>query len=170
MPRSRYVNYIIVVSTVEGLPISRPEFPRTSLFRHGHAFASTVMGHWGTCPLEFQQFNIFSVNFRAAQSLTATLCGCRPLQTYLYFATAAAIVQSRLHEPCSLYYFALFYVRQKVSCSFVPLSHQILETPPRACMSRVPAWVLPGCKTSRIFVYKDVMAHISIHTEFQSIN
>jgi len=32
------------------------------------------MGHCGTCPLGFQQF--ISVNFKAAQSLTATLCGC----------------------------------------------------------------------------------------------
>jgi len=38
----------------------------------------------------------------------------------LYPATAAVVVQSRLHEPCSLYYFASFYVRQKVSCRFVP--------------------------------------------------
>ena len=44
-----------------------------------------------------------------------------PLQRYLHSATAAAaVVQSRLHEPnCSVYYFALFYARQKVSCSFV---------------------------------------------------
>jgi len=26
----------------------------------------------------------------------------------LYSATAAAVVQSRLHDPCSLYYFVLF--------------------------------------------------------------
>jgi len=37
-----------------------------------------------------------------------------PLQTCLYSATAAAVVQSRLHEPCSVHYF--------VSCSFVPLA------------------------------------------------
>ena len=36
-----------------------------------------------------------------------------PLQTYLYSATEAVVVQSRLHEPCSVYYFASFYVRQK---------------------------------------------------------
>jgi len=44
-----------------------------------------------------------------------------PLQTYLYSVTAAAVVQSRLREPCSVCYFTSFYVRQKVSCSFVPL-------------------------------------------------
>jgi len=27
----------------------------------------------------------------------------------LYFPTAAAVVQSRLYEPCSVYYFASFY-------------------------------------------------------------
>ena len=41
-----------------------------------------------------------------------------PLQTYLYSATAAAVVQSRLH--CVLFR-VMLYVRQKVSCSFVPL-------------------------------------------------
>jgi len=46
----------------------------------------------------------------------------------LYSAAAAVVVQSRLHEPCSVYYFASFYVQQKVSWSFVPL-HQILATP-----------------------------------------
>jgi len=44
---------------------------------------------------------IFLVNFRAAQNLSATLCGC--LSKHLYSATAAALVQSRLHEPCSVY-------------------------------------------------------------------
>jgi len=72
---------------------------------------------------------IFSVNFKPVQSLTATLWRF-PLQTYFYSATAAAIVQSQLHEACSVYYFASFYVRQ-ISCSFVPPppSHQILATP-----------------------------------------
>jgi len=37
----------------------------------------------------------------------------------LYSATAAAVVQSRLHEPCSVCNSALFYVRQTVSCIFV---------------------------------------------------
>jgi len=37
----------------------------------------------------------------------------------VYSVTAAAVVESRLHEPCSVYYFASFYVRQYVSCSFV---------------------------------------------------
>ena len=60
---------------------------------------------------------MLSVNFRTAQSLTATLCGCP--SKHFYSATAAAVVQSRLDEPCSVYYFALFRV---VSCSFVPLS------------------------------------------------
>jgi len=54
------------------------------------------MGHLGHVPLDFQQF-IFSVNLRAAQSLTATLCGCLS-KHILYSATAAAVVQSRLHE------------------------------------------------------------------------
>ena len=59
-----------------------------------------------------------------------------PLQTYLYSATAAALVQSRLREPCSVYYFASFYVWQKfhvVSCStswrrqwLTPLSWQLI--------------------------------------------
>jgi len=36
---------------------------------------------------------------------------------YLPTATEAAVVQSRLHEPCSVYYLASFYVRQKLACS-----------------------------------------------------
>ena len=60
----------------------------------------------------------FSVNFRAAQSLTATLCGC--LSKHLYSATAAAVVESRLYEPCSVYYLASFYVRRKVLCPLGP--------------------------------------------------
>ena len=52
-----------------------------------------------------------------------------PLQTYLYSVTAAAVVQSRQHERCSVNYFPSFNVRQKVSCSFVSPSHQILATP-----------------------------------------
>ena len=49
---------------------------------------------------------------------------------YLYSATAAEIVQPQLHEPCSVNYFASFYVRQ-ISCSFLPPppSHRILATP-----------------------------------------
>ena len=44
-----------------------------------------------------------------------------PLQTCLYATTAAAVDQSRpLHEPCSVDHFPPFYLRQKVSCSFVP--------------------------------------------------
>jgi len=76
-----------------------------------------VTSCWGTgarVPFDFQQFN-FSVNFRAALSLPATLCGClwrsvtlicgaleEHLLTYLlskhimYSASAAAVVQSRL--------------------------------------------------------------------------
>ena len=34
----------------------------------------------------------------------------------MYSATAAAVVESRLREPCSAYYLASFHVRQKVSC------------------------------------------------------
>ena len=49
--------------------------------------------------------------------------------------TAAAVVQSRLHESCSAYYFASFHVRQKVSCNFVPPSHQIPATPLFFCWS-----------------------------------
>ena len=57
--------------------------------RKRHAFASPAMEHWGTCLLDFQQ-SIFSVHLRAAQSLTASLCGC--LSKHI----------------CSLYYLMLF--------------------------------------------------------------
>ena len=45
------------------------------------------MGHW-----VLTSSNLFWVHFRAAQNLTATLCGC-------------------LSELCSLYYFVLLYMR-----------------------------------------------------------
>ena len=35
-------------------------------------------------------------------------------------ATAAAVVQSRLHEPRSVYYFASFYVRQQFQLALCP--------------------------------------------------
>jgi len=90
---------------------------------------SPAMGHWGTCLPSTS--NNFLVNFRAAQSLTATLCGCLS-KHYLYSATAAAVglVQSRLHEPCSVFHFiSRHFVCDKVSYSFVPPSHKILTTP-----------------------------------------
>jgi len=50
-----------------------------------YSLASPDMGHWGTCPLHFRPF-IFSVHFRATQSLTATLrsCLCKHLFTVLF--------------------------------------------------------------------------------------
>jgi len=38
-----------------------------SVVLYCQAFASPVMGHWGTCPLDFQLFN-FSGHFRAEQT------------------------------------------------------------------------------------------------------
>ena len=47
--------------------------------------------------------------------------------------TAAAVVQSRLHEPCSVNnYLASFYVRQ----SFVYGPHEILATPVKVSKSK----------------------------------
>jgi len=36
---------------------------------NGTALSSPAMGHWGTCPVNFQQLN-FSGHFRAAHTLT----------------------------------------------------------------------------------------------------
>jgi len=74
------------------------------------------------CPMDFQQFtsNFFYLLQRCTKSDSDFVR--LPLQTYLYSETAVMVVESRLHEPCSVYYFASFYVRQKVSCSFVPLT------------------------------------------------
>jgi len=73
------------------------------------------MGHWrpASVLLDFQQFSFFSVNFRAAQSMTATWRGCLS-RRILYSATAAAVVQSRLHDLCSVIYeFASFLCATK---------------------------------------------------------
>jgi len=85
-----------------------------------------------TFKLDFQQFNFFQLTLQL-RSLTATLCSCLSKHIYCATAAAAAVVQSRLHEPYSVYYFASFYVRQKVSCSFV---HHTPATPLCASVSR----------------------------------
>jgi len=57
------------------------------------ALASPAMEHWGTAlALPTANNLVFSVNFRAAQSLTATLCGCLS-KRILYSATAASVSQ-----------------------------------------------------------------------------
>jgi len=87
------------------------------------ALVLPTTGHWDTCPLDFQRFNFFQLTLELHE-VWHGLCAHflrLPLQTCLYSAIAAAVVQSRLHEPCSVYYFTSFYVRQTVSCSFVPL-------------------------------------------------
>jgi len=61
-----------------------------------------ALGHIST---QISNNFIFSVNFRAAQNLTATLCSC--LSKHMYCATPAAVVQSWLHDPC-LFYYLLF--------------------------------------------------------------
>ena len=63
---------------------------------------SPAVGHWGTCPLDFQQFNFFRLTLELHE-VWRRLCTV-PLQTHLYSATAAAVVQSRLREPCWVYY------------------------------------------------------------------
>jgi len=48
--------------------------------------ASPAIGHWGTCPLEFQLFN-FSRLFRTAQTLTFDSM-CLPIQKKIYWPIA----------------------------------------------------------------------------------
>ena len=73
------------------------------------------MGHWRTCILDFQQLIFVQLTLE----LHSGFVWLPPQAQMLHPATAAAVVQSRLHEPCSVYYFASVYVRQTVSCSFV---------------------------------------------------
>jgi len=93
-----------------------------------------TMGHcMGHVPLDLQQFNFFPITLevhKVRQRLYCAVDSSNILIFILYSTTAAAVVQSRLHEPCSVYYLASFYARQKVLCSFVPPpSRQILATP-----------------------------------------
>ena len=67
-----------------------------------------IASTWARAP-QFPTIHFFSVNFRAAQSLTVTF-DVVSLNIFLYSVTAAAVVQTRLHEPCSVYYFVSFYV------------------------------------------------------------
>ena len=87
----------------------------------------------------------FAVHFTAVQSLTAALCGCLSKHICI-LPIAAAEVHSWLHKPCFVYYSASFFVRQKVSCSFVCPSHQILAT--------LPAIVLTDRQTDRQMAVK----------------
>jgi len=52
-------------------------------------------------PLDLIPTIFFKVHFRAALTLTGAFVRL-PLQTHLYSASAAAVVQSQLHEPCSI--------------------------------------------------------------------
>jgi len=63
------------------------------------------LGHWGTCPLHFPQFNFFQFTLQLHKSDSNFVRWPRQTYTYLYSATAAAVVQLRLHYLCSLYYF-----------------------------------------------------------------
>jgi len=77
------------------------------------SLASPAMGNWGTCPLDFQKFNYFIQLYRCTKS-DSDFVRLSVLPKILYSAGAAAVIQSRLHEACSVYYFASFYVRQKL--------------------------------------------------------
>ena len=60
-----------------GVEMPRPYNATSELFQGGsrpppegpESTGVATMGHWGTCPLDFQLFN-FSGNFRAAKTLT----------------------------------------------------------------------------------------------------
>jgi len=83
---------------------------------------SPAMGHWGTClPLDFQLI-------RAAQSLTATLCGC--LSKHIVFCDTSCGSSVAATWTLFTVLFRVILCATKISCSFVsPLSHKILATP-----------------------------------------
>ena len=119
---------------VRYLPFPQPHRHRRLVLEVGmDTLASPAMKHRAArAPLDFQRFIFFQLILELhTQSLTATLCGC--FSKHLYSATAAAVVQSRLHEPCSVYYFfASFCVRRKVPRNFLlPRMEQILAAPMR---------------------------------------
>jgi len=65
--------------------------------RDGCGIGVTSFGALGHAPLDFLQFKFFHSDFVLLR----------------YSTTAAAVVQVRLHEPCSVYYFASFYCDKK---------------------------------------------------------
>jgi len=72
-----------------------------------------IFHHW-RCQLwapghDFQQFNCFQLTLELLK-VWQWLCAAACPNIFLHSATAAAIVQSRLHEPCSVYYFASLHV------------------------------------------------------------
>jgi len=96
-----------------------------------------------------------------------------PLQTHLYSATAAAVVQSRLREPRSVYYFASFYVWQKfhvVLCStswrrqwLTPLSWQLILS---CCISKqhqhLTAVDVVSCQTMVRLIYWQQRSNVNV--------
>jgi len=88
--------------------------------------------HWrhqlwctGTRPLDFQQFDFFQLTLQL-HNVWQRLCVVAS-PNILYSAAAAAVVQSRLNEPCPVYYFASFYMRQ---------NFHVVLCPPRTRSSR----------------------------------
>jgi len=89
---------------------------------------------WGTvgmCPLDFQQFNFSSSLYSCTKSDSLS-------KHILYFATASAVVQSRLYEPCSLFRIILCTTTKRFM-QFCAPSHQILATP--LCQNNVLHYV-----------------------------
>jgi len=89
-----------------------------------YRLASSAMWHWVTCgaPPSTSNNLFFSVNYRTAQSLAATSCGCLSKDVYILRQQLRQFSRGYTnHIQCIIS--RNFTCNKKDSCSFVPLSH-----------------------------------------------
>jgi len=102
---------------------------------HSLALSSTATGHWDMCSLDFNNF-IFSLNFRAAQSLTAQLCAVASLNVFIFCDSSCGSWVAATWTLFSYYSVCHFRCDTEVACSSVIPSHQILAMPLLTCCTK----------------------------------
>ena len=73
---------------------------------HFSALLSPAMGHWDTCPIDFQQFNVSSRSLYSCTNFDDYFVQL-PLQPYLYSEIDSSCGSSvaAIHESCLVYYY-----------------------------------------------------------------
>jgi len=79
------------------------------------------MGHWGTCAIDFQQFNFFQLTLELHE-VWLRLCAVASPNIFVFCDSGCGSSVAATWTLFSVLFrrFASFYVRQKVSRSFVP--------------------------------------------------
>ena len=92
------------------------------------AMASPPMGHCGTCPSTSNNFSnlfleIFPVNFRAAQSLTATLCGYLSKPNFVFCDSSCGSSVAAIWTLFSVLFPVIFCATKECHVVFRPSQH-----------------------------------------------